>query len=66
MFLRVKDGIVNLNAVQFIRRTQDTITIYFEGDYEGNYYDVAFDTEDEAIDYLCGLSSLINAKKLEV
>ena len=66
MFLRVKDGIVNLNAVQFIRRTQDTITIYFEGDYEGNYYDVAFNTEDEAVDYLCGLSSMLDAKKLEV
>ena len=45
---------------------KNTVTIYFEGDYEGNYYDATFDTEDEAIDYLCGLSSLINAKKLEV
>ena len=62
MFLRVKDGIVNLNAVQYIRRTQSTITLYFESDF----YDVAFNTEDEATDYLCGLSSLINAKKLEV
>jgi len=62
MFLRVKDGIVNLNAVQYIRRTQSTITLYFESDF----YDVAFNTEDEAIDYLCGLSSLINAKKLGV
>ena len=62
MFLRVKDGIVNLNAVQFIRRVQNTITLYFKSDF----YDVAFNTEDEAVDYLCGLSSLINAKKLEV
>lgn len=58
-FLRVNDGIINLNAVQYIRRTQSTITIYFEGDY----YDATFDTEDDATDYLCGLSSLLNAKK---
>lgn len=61
-FLRVKDGIVNLNAVQFIKRTQSTITIYFEGDY----YDATFDTEDDATDYLCGLSSLLDAIEPEV
>jgi len=62
MFLRVNDGIINLNAVQYIRRTQSTITIYFEGDF----YDVMFNTEDEAVDYLCGLSSMLDAKKLGV
>lgn len=61
-FLRVKDGIVNLAAIQYIRRVQNTITLYFESDY----YDMAFSTEDEAKDYLCGLSSLLDAKKLEV
>ena len=62
MFLRVKDGIVNLASIQYIRRTQSTITIYFEGDF----YDVMFNTEDEAVDYLCGLSSMLDAKKLGV
>ena len=62
MYLRVKDGIINLNAIQYIRRVQKTVTIYFESDF----YDIAFNTEDEAIDYICGLSSLIGAKKLEV
>lgn len=62
MFLRVKDGIINLNAIQYIRRTQSTITLYFESDF----YDVSFEKEDEAIDYLCGLSSMLDAKKLEV
>ena len=62
MFLRVKDGIINLNAIQYIRRVQNTVTLYFEGDF----YDVAFATEDEAMDYVCGLSSLIGAKKVEV
>ena len=62
MYLRVKDGIVNLNAIQYIRRTQSTITLYFESDF----YDVKFNTEDEAVDYLCGISSLLDAKKLEV
>ena len=62
MFLRVNDGIINLNAVQYIRRTQSTITIYFEGDF----YDVAFKTEDEAKDYICGLSSMLYAKVIEV
>ena len=61
-FLRVKDGIINLNAIQYIRRVQSTITIYFESDF----YDVAFNTEDEAVDYLCGLSSMLGAKKVEV
>jgi hypothetical protein len=60
-FLRVKDGIVNLAAIQYIRRTQTTITLYFESDF----YDIAFSTEDEAKDYLCGLSSLLDAKKVE-
>ena len=62
MFLRVKDGIINLSAIQYIRRVQSTITIYFESDF----YDVAFDTEDDAIDYICGLSSLLYAKVVEV
>jgi hypothetical protein len=60
-FLRVKDGIVNLSAIQYVRRVQSTITIYFESDY----YDMSFSTEDEAKDYLCGLSSLLDAKKVE-
>jgi len=62
MFLRVKDVLINLNEVQYVRRTQDTITLYFKGDY----YDMAFDTEGEAMGYLCELSSLLDAKKLEV
>ena len=62
MFLRVNDGIVNLASIQYIRRVQNTVTLYFKSDF----YDVSFEKEDEAIDYLCGLSSLINAKKLEV
>lgn len=62
MFLRVKNAIINLSAIQYIRRVQSTITIYFESDF----YDVAFNTEDEAIDYICGLSSLLNAKVIEV
>ena len=61
-FLKVKDGIVNLASIQYIRRVQSTITLYFESDF----YDVAFNTEDEAIDYLCGLSSMLDAKKVEV
>ena len=61
-FLRVKDGIVNLASIQYIRRTQSTITLYFESDF----YDVAFNTEDEAMDYLCGLASLLDAKEPEV
>lgn len=60
-FLRVKDGIVNLAAIQYVKRIQNTITIYFESDF----YDIAFSTEDEAKDYLCGLSSLLDAKKVE-
>ncbi len=59
MFLRVKDGIVNLASIQYLRRVQSTITLYFESDF----YDVAFNTEDEAVDYLCGLSSLVGAKE---
>lgn len=61
-FLKVKDGIVNLAAIQYIRRVQNTVTLYFESDY----YDMSFSTEDEAKDYLCGLSLLLDAKKLEV
>ena len=61
-FLKVKDGIVNLNAIQYVRRTQTNITLYFESDF----YDVTFNTEDEAVDYLCGLSSMLDAKKVEV
>ena len=62
MFLRVNDGIVNLASIQYIRRVQNTVTIYFESDF----YDIAFGTEDEAMDYICGLASLLDAKKLEV
>ena len=62
IFLRVKDGIVNLASIQYIRRVQSTITLYFESDF----YDIAFGTEDEAKDYLCGLSSLVYAKTIEV
>lgn len=61
-FLRVKDGIVNLTAIQYIRQVQNTVTLYFESDY----YDISFEREEEAKDYLCGLSSLLDAKKLEV
>ena len=59
MFLRVNDGIINLNAVQYIRRVQKTVTLYFESDF----YDITLDTEDDATDYLCGLSSMLGAKK---
>lgn len=58
-FLRVNDGIINLNAIQYIKRTQSTITLYFESDF----YDITFDTENDAMDYLCGLSSMLGAKK---
>ena len=61
-FLRVKDGIVNLAAIQYIRRTQTTITIYFESDY----YDISFEREEEAEEYLSALSMLIYAKEPEV
>ena len=61
-FLRVNDGIVNLASIQYIRRVQNTVTLYFESDF----YDIAFNTEDKAMDYLCGLSSLLNAKVIEV
>jgi hypothetical protein len=62
MFLRVKDGIVNLASIQYIRRVQNTVTLYFESDF----YDIAFSTEDEAVEYLCGISSLLDAKNVEV
>jgi|LSQX01.2.fsa_nt_gb hypothetical protein len=62
IFLRVNDGIINLNAIQYIRRVQNTITLYFESDF----YDITFGTEDEAMDYLCGLSSMLYAKVIEV
>ena len=62
IFLRVKDGIVNLSSIQYIRRVRKTVTLYFESDF----YDVAFSTEDEAKDYLCGLNSLLYAKTVEV
>ena len=62
MFLRAKDAIINLSSIQYIRRVQNTVTIYFESDF----YDMTFDTEGDATDYLCGLSSLLNAKKVEV
>ncbi|NCB46979.1 hypothetical protein EOM81_08175 [bacterium] len=59
MFLRAKDAIINLNAVQYIRRVQNTVTLYFENDF----YDISFEREDEATDYFCGLSSMLDAKK---
>ena len=62
MFLRAKDAIINLNAIQYIRRVQNTVTLYFESDF----YDVSFEKEDEAKDYLCGLSSMLYAKTIEV
>ena len=62
MFLRAKDAIINLNAIQYIRRVQNTVTLYFESDF----YDITLDTEDEAKDYLCGLSSMLYAKTIEV
>ena len=62
MFLRAKDAIINLNAVQYIRRVQNTVTLYFESDF----YDISFEREDEAMDYLCGLSSMLYAKEPEV
>ena len=62
MFLRAKDAIINLNVIQYIRRVQNTVTLYFENDF----YDVSFNTEDEAKDYLCGLSSMLDAKKVGV
>ena len=61
-FLKVKDGIVNLASIQYIRRVQKTVTLYFESDF----YDVAFNTEDEAIDYLCSMYSLLEAIEPEV
>ena len=61
-FLRVKDGIVNLASIQYIRRTQSTITLYLERDI----IKFDFNTEDEAIDYICGLSSILYAKEPEV
>ncbi len=51
-----------MSSIQYIRRTQSTITIYFESDF----YDISFEKEDEAMDYLCGLSSMLDAKKVEV
>lgn len=62
IFLKVKDGIINLASIQYIRRVQKTVTIYFESDF----YDVAFNTEDEAMDYLCGLSSMLDVIEPEV
>lgn len=62
MFLRVKDGVVNLASIQYIRRVQNTVTIYFKGDH----YTITFNTEDEAVVYIRGLSSMLDAKKPEV
>jgi hypothetical protein len=62
MFLRAKDVLINLDEIQYIRRTQDTITLYFKGDY----YTISFRTKEEAEGYLCGLASLLDAKEPEV
>jgi hypothetical protein len=61
-FLKVKDGIVNLAAIQYIRRVQNTVTLYFESDY----YDISFEREEDAEEYLSVLSMLIYAKEPEV
>lgn len=61
-FLKVKDGIVNLAAIQYIRRVQSTITLYFESDF----YDISFEREEDAEEYLSALSMLIYAKEPEV
>ena len=61
-FLKVKDGIVNLASIQYVRRTQTTITLYFESDF----YDIAFNTECEAMDYLCSMYSLLEVIEPEV
>ena len=62
MFLRVKDGIINLNAIQYIRRTDKTVTLYFES----GSYDIRFGIFKDAEEYVCALSSMLDAKKLEV
>ena len=62
IFLKAKDGIVNLAAIQYIRRVQNTVTLYFESDY----YDISFEREEEAEEYLSALSMLIYAKEPEV
>ena len=62
MFLKVEDGIVNLASIQSIKRVQKTVTLYIKG----AYYPISFNTVDEAKDYLCGLASLLDAKKVEV
>lgn len=61
-FLKVKDGIVNLTAIQYIRRVQSTITLYFESDF----YDISFKSEEDAEEYLSALSSLLEAREPEV
>lgn len=61
-FLKVKDGIVNLAAIQYVRRVQSTITLYFESDF----YDISFERDEEAEEYLSALSSLLDAKEPEV
>ena len=61
-FLKVKDGIVNLTAIQYIRRVQNTITIYFESDF----YDISFKSEEDAEECLSALSSMLDAKEPEV
>jgi hypothetical protein len=62
MFLKVKDGIVNLTAIQYIRRVQNTITLYFESDF----YDISFKSEEDAEEYLSALSSMLEAREPEV
>lgn len=61
-FLKVKDGIVNLAAIKYVRRVQNTITLYFRGDF----YDISFEREEEAEEYLSALGTLLDAKEPEV
>lgn len=61
-FLKVKDGIVNLTAIQHVRRVQSTITLYFESDF----YDISFKSEEDAEEYLSALGTLLDAKEPEV
>jgi hypothetical protein len=61
-FLKVKDGIVNLSAIQYVRRVQSTITLYFESDF----YDISFKSEEDAEEYLSALSSMLEAREPEV
>lgn len=59
MYLRMKDLIINLSRIQYIRRIRNKVLIYFEGER----FEEEFDTEAEATDYLCGMSSMLVAKE---